>query len=125
VSAGLFFASCVLALLIFTLINFMIGTLALQIQSIVGVIRAKYFIVEFTSGLLIPLSFFPERFQRILFYLPFPHISYTPLQIYLGKEQGWAACQALGAQALWVVGLCVAGRAYWRFSARRLSIQGG
>lgn len=125
VSGALFLASCVLALLIFTLINFMVGTLALQIHSIVGVIRAKYFIVEFTSGLLIPLSFFPERFQRILFYLPFPHISYTPLQIYLGKVQGWAAFRALETQALWVLGLCFAGRAYWRYSARRLSVQGG
>ncbi len=124
-SAGLFLASCLLALLIFTLMNFIVGTLALQIQSIIGVIRAKYFIVEFTSGLLIPLSFFPDRLQRILAFLPFPYISYTPLQIYLGKEQGWAACRALGLQALWVVALGLAGRLYWRFSARRLSILGG
>jgi len=125
VAACLFPISCLLALLVFTLLNFMIGTLALQIQSIIGVIRAKYFIVEFTSGLLIPLSFFPEGLQRVLFFLPFPSISYTPLQIYLGKEQGWALGRALGIQAFWVVALCLAGRLYWRFSARRLSILGG
>ncbi len=124
-AGGLFLVSCVFALLIFTLINFMVGTLALQIQSIIGVIRAKYFIVEFTSGLLIPLSFFPGPLQRALSFLPFPYISYTPLQIYLGKEQGWALGRALGIQALWVLGLALAGRLYWRFSARRLSIQGG
>ncbi len=124
-AAGMFLISCLFALLIFTLINFMIGTMALQIQSIVGVIRAKYFIVEFTSGLLIPLSFFPERLQRILLFSPFPYISYTPLQIYLGKEQGWALGRAVGIQALWVLVLCFAGRLYWRFSARRLSILGG
>ena len=124
-SAGMFLISCLFALLIFTLINFMVGTMALQIQSIVGVIRAKYFIVEFTSGLLIPLSFFPDRLQRILLYLPFPYISYTPLQIYLGKEQGWALGRSVGIQALWVFILYFAGRLYWRFSARRLSILGG
>ncbi len=124
-SAVFFPGSCLFALLIFTLMNFMIGTLALQIQSIVGVIRAKYFIVEFTSGLLIPLSFFPAPLQRALHFLPFPYISYTPLQIYLGKESGWALGRALGTQVLWVVILAVAGRLYWQYSARRLSIQGG
>ncbi len=124
-SGGLFLISCLFSLLIFTLINFIIGTLALRIQSIIGVIRAKYFIVEFTSGLLIPLSFFPERLHRALLFFPFPYISYTPLQIYLGKEQGWALGRAIGIQAMWVLVLALAGRLNWIFSARRLSIQGG
>jgi ABC-2 type transport system permease protein len=124
-SAFLFLLSCLFALLILTLINFMVGTMALQIQSIIGVIRAKYFIVEFLSGLLLPLTFFPSSLQRIISYLPFPHISYTPLQIYLGKTQDWAVLQSLGAQAGWAAALFVTGHLYWRFSTRRLSIQGG
>ena len=124
--AGVMFVfSCILALLIFTLINFFVGTMALHIYSIVGVIRAKYFVVEFFSGLLIPLTFFPKALQRVMYCLPFPYISFTPLQIYLGKEQGWEACRALGAQCLWVVLLYLTGRAAWRYSTRRLSIQGG
>ncbi len=126
VAAGLLFVvSCVLALLIFSMINFIVGAFALELQSIVGVIRAKYFIVEFTSGLLIPLSFFPEKLQRALAFLPFPHISYTPLQIYLGKSQGAAAWQALGVQALWVVILFCTGKITWKILTRRLSILGG
>jgi ABC-2 type transport system permease protein len=124
-AAALFLASCMLALLIFALINFIVGTVALHINSIMGVIRAKYFIVEFMSGLLLPLSFFPRWFQRILAYLPFPHISFTPLQIYLGKAHGWAAWQALAAQGGWVVALYCGGRLFWKFSTRRLSIHGG
>jgi ABC-2 type transport system permease protein len=124
-SGFVFVLSCLLALLIFTLINFIVGTMALQIQSIVGVIRAKYFVVEFLSGLLLPLSFFPAGLQRWISCLPFPHISYTPLLIYLGKAQGSAAWQSLGAQALWALALFAAGRMYWEFSMRRLSIQGG
>ncbi len=124
--SGLLFAvSCIFALLIFALMNFMVGTCALQIQSILGVIRAKYFIIEFTSGLLLPITFFPQSLQRILFYLPFPHVSYTPLQIYLGKTAGAAALQALGAQLFWIAALMLAGRAYWILATRRLSIQGG
>jgi len=124
-AAGLFVLSCFLALFIFTMINFIVGTCALQLQSIIGVIRAKYFVVEFLSGLLLPLTFFPESLQTILFYLPFPHVSFTPLQIYLGKLQGPGAWQALATQALWVIALYFLGRFYWKYSIRRLSIQGG
>ena len=124
-SGALFVVSCLLALLIFALINFMVGTCALQIQSILGVIRAKYFIMEFTSGLLLPITFFPQGLQRLLFFLPFPHVSYTPLQIYLGRARGMAAYQALAVQLFWIAALFLAGRAYWRAATRRLSIQGG
>jgi len=120
-----FVASCILALVIFSLLNFVVGAFALELHSIVGIIRAKYFIVEFTSGLLIPVAFFPARLQRALAFLPFPHISYTPLQIYLGKTQGLAAWQALGAQLLWVVILFFAGKLTWKVLTRRLSILGG
>ncbi len=124
--AGILFVfSSLFSLLIFTLFNFSVGTLALHVYSIVGVIRAKYFVVEFFSGLLVPLTFFPKSLQRAIYFLPFPHISYTPLQIYLGKEQGWGAGRALGEQILWVVVLFWLGRTAWRYSTRRLSIQGG
>ncbi len=124
-AGGVFVISCLLSLLIFSLLNFIVGTMALQLVSIVGIIRAKYFIVEFTSGLLIPITFFPGWLQRILSFLPFPQISYTPLQIYLGREHGWNALHALGLQALWVAVLYLAGRFYWKHSTRRLSILGG
>jgi len=121
----LFVVSCVLALLIFTLLNFIVGTLALHIYSIFGVIRAKYAIVEFFSGLLIPISFFPAGLQRIMAFFPFQYVSFTPLQIYLGKVRGGEALSALGQQMIWVLILYGTGRLFWKFSTRRLSIQGG
>lgn len=121
----LFLVSCFLSLLIFALINFLVGTLSLHIYSILGVIRAKYFIVEFLSGLLLPLSFFPARVQHILAFLPFPYISFTPLQIYLGKVRGLETWAALGAQGAWILALYWGSRGLWKFSTARLSIQGG
>jgi len=125
-AAGAAFAlSSIFALLIFALINFLVGTMALQIQSIMGVIRAKYFIVEFLSGLLLPLGFFPEKVRRVLLFLPFPHLSYTPLEIYLGRLRGVALVGNLALQVAWIAVLFAAGRLYWRLATRRLSIQGG
>lgn len=121
----MFVLSCILALLIFTLLNFLVGTLALHIFSILGVIRAKYAIVEFFSGLLIPISFFPSGLQRFMAFLPFQHVSFTPLQIYLGKVRGTDAWEVLGIQSLWVLLLFGSGRLFWKFSTRKLSVQGG
>src|SRR5206468_3158022 len=85
-TAGAAFAlRSIFALLIFALINFLVGTMALQIQSIMGVIRAKYCIVEFLCGLLLPVGFFPGKVRRVLLFLPFPRLSYTPLATYPGR----------------------------------------
>src|SRR5271168_1558663 len=84
-------------------INFMIGTCAIPLKSILALIRAKYWLIELLSGLLIPISFFPVVAQKIMAWLPFEHIAYTPLQIYLGKLDRAAALRALGTQWIWIL----------------------
>ena len=74
----------------------MIGTCAIPLKSILSLIRAKYWLIELLSGLLIPMSFFPMAVQVILAWLPFEHIAYTPLQIYLGKLDSRAAALRAG-----------------------------
>ena len=66
-------------------LNFIIGTCAIPLTSILALIRAKFWLIELLSGLLIPLNFFPRPLQIISSWLPFEHIAYTPLQIYLGR----------------------------------------
>ena len=72
-------------------INFMIGTCAIPLKSILALIRAKYWLIELLSGLLMPMCVFPGRLSKVLAWLPFEHIAYTPLQIYLGKLERFAA----------------------------------
>ena len=106
-------------------INFMIGTCAIPLQSILALIRAKYWLIELLSGLLIPITFFPKRVQIILRWLPFEHIAYTPLQMYLGKLSHADALRALAVQWLWVVALLVLAQLWWDRSRRQILIQGG
>jgi ABC-2 type transport system permease protein len=106
-------------------INFMIGTCAIPLKSILALIRAKYWLIELLSGLLLPISFFPERAQRIMAWLPFEHIAYTPLQIYLGKLDRTAALRALATQSLWVVALLLLAHFWWERASRKITIHGG
>jgi ABC-2 type transport system permease protein len=120
-----FFASVVLSFFLVAAINFAVGTLAIRLKSILGLLRAKYFVLELFSGLLLPISFFPPFFQRLLAILPFEYISYTPVLLYLGKINGARILGALGLQAFWVVAMIGVGDLMWRWSTRLITIQGG
>jgi ABC-2 type transport system permease protein len=120
-----FFASVLLSFFIVAAINFTVGTFAIRLKSILGLLRAKYFLLELFSGLLIPISFFPEIFQKIFSVLPFQYISYIPVLIYLGKISGVAILKSLALQVFWIGVLLAVGAAMWRWSSRKITIQGG
>src|SRR6266851_3295458 len=106
-------------------INFAIGTCAIPLKSILALIRAKFWLIELLSGLLVPLTFFPKPVQTISSWLPFEHIAYTPLQIYLGKLAGAACAWALAKQFAWVVALLWLGHFWWNQASRKITIHGG
>ena len=122
---AVFLVSVALAFFIVAGINFAVGTLAIRLLSILGLLRAKYFLLELFSGLLIPISFFPHAVQTALRFMPFQYISYVPLLIYLGKIQGMGLAAAIGMQLFWVGTLLALGDLMWRWSSRKITIQGG
>src|SRR5579859_4909212 len=120
-----FFVSVIFSFFIVAAINFAVGTLAIRLKSILGLLRAKYFLLELFSGLLLPISFFPHPFQIILQALPFQYISYIPVLLYLGKIQGVDMMAAIGIQLFWVFALLALGHVMWQWSSRKITIQGG
>lgn len=124
-NAALFAVGVLGSFLLMGAINFMIGTCAIRLKSILALIRAKYWLIELLSGVLVPISFFPEWAQRVMAWLPFQHIAFTPLELYLGKLDARGAALALATQWAWVVGLLWLGHVWWHRSARRITIHGG
>jgi ABC-2 type transport system permease protein len=121
----MFLVSAILAFVLVAGINFAIGLIAIRTKSILGILRAKYFVLELLSGLLIPTTLFPEPLRTALMLSPFPHVNYTPAVLYLGKVSGAGAARLLAMQAAWAAGLLLLGRWGWRRSRRRITIQGG
>ena len=120
-----FFVSVILSFFIVAGINFAAGTLAIRLKSILGLLRAKFFVLDLFSGLLIPISFFPHYCQVALAAMPFQYISYVPVLLYLGKLNGSAIFKALGWQLFWVIATLALGSAMWSWSSRKIAIQGG
>jgi len=95
------------------------------LHSILGLIRAKYFLIEIMSGLIIPISFFPGSLIRLSQWLPFQHISYTPLLIYMGKIDGSRLWSTMAVEFAWAAGLLLLGHVVWRRATRKITVQGG
>jgi ABC-2 type transport system permease protein len=122
---ALFVVAVLGSFLLMGAINFMIGTCAIPLKSILALIRAKYWLIELLSGLLVPIRFFPGPLRVISSWLPFEHVAYTPLQIYLGKLSAGQAARTLLLQWLWTVALLGLGAWWWRRATRRITIHGG
>lgn len=120
-----FCASLAGSVLLVSGINFIVGSMAIHLKSILGLMRAKFWMQELLSGLLVPVTLFPEPFRTLSHWLPFEHIGYTPVMIYLGKQE-WATIQmALLREWVWVVAVFVLGRVIWANLSRHMTVHGG
>ena len=124
-AGALFLVSAVLSFFLVAAINFVVGLIAIRSKSILGILRAKYLLLELLSGLLIPTTLFPEPLRSVLFASPFPHINFTPAALYLGKATGLKAAGLLALQGGWTLALLAIGQIAWRRSRQRITIQGG
>jgi ABC-2 type transport system permease protein len=122
---ALFFVAVVGSFLLMGAINFMIGTCAIPLKSILALIRAKFWLIELLSGLLVPIALFPPAVRLISAWLPFEHIAYTPLQIYLGKLTLADAAMRVAIQWGWVALLLWLGHLWWERATRKITIHGG
>jgi ABC-2 type transport system permease protein len=122
----LFPLSLTLAFLLSFCFDYFIGILGFYSESIWGMSITKEIFVTVLSGALIPLQFFPDWLQRILFVLPFQAIYHTPLMMITRPNQDWnLLLSMLGVQALWVVTAFVLTRLFYNQAVKVLRVAGG
>ncbi len=124
-TVGLFFVSILLSFFINTQINLLTGIATFFLYNNTGLIRAKRVIIDLFSGLLLPISFFPDWAQEIMKYLPFQGISYLPSMIFTRGFSNSQAMDAILSQVIWVVILIVPIYILWVLAKKQLVIQGG
>ena len=82
-------------------------------------------LVMFLGGFVVPLRFFPDWLQPLLFSLPFAGIIQIPTDIFIGRLGGVAALEALALQAFWALAMLGLAQLTVVFAVRRVSVQGG
>jgi ABC-2 type transport system permease protein len=122
----LFPISLLLAFLISFSIDYFIGLLGFYSESVWGFSTTKEIIVTVFSGALIPLQFFPEAIQKVLFWLPFQAIYHTPLMMVTRPDQGLDVfLPMLLVQVFWAIALFVVARMFYHQAIKVLRIAGG
>ena len=104
--------------------NFMSVTLLWTISG-EGVTRLMPAFVNFFSGNILPLAFFPDWFQPFLHLLPFRGLVDVPIQFYLGRYPLTQLPQEIFLQSTWTIVFYITGHILVSLAKKRIEIQGG
>ncbi len=77
------------------------------------------------AGNILPLTLYPDSWQRVITLLPYAQMLDAPIRLYTGE---WTVAQAprvLLIQAAWTAVLLALGLILWRQNQKRLIVQGG
>jgi ABC-2 type transport system permease protein len=100
--------------------------MAFYSESVWGLSITKEIVVTVFSGALIPLQFFPDGMQKVLFWLPFQAIYHTPIMMVTKADQGLHVfLPMLLIQVLWAVALFSLTRLFYMQAIKVLRIAGG
>jgi ABC-2 type transport system permease protein len=122
----LFPVSLLLAFVISFSIDYLIGLTGFYSESVWGISTTKEIIVTIFSGALIPLQFFPEQIQKILYWLPFQAIYHTPLMMITQPDLGWDVfLPMLAVQIFWAAVMFIGARLFYNQAVKVLRIAGG
>lgn len=121
----LFILSCLLGYFILLSIDYLISLLAFRFVEVWALWVIKGTVVGFCSGLYLPLWIYPEKLTAILNLLPFKHLYYVPVNIYLSDVNIGAAASSIAIQLFWAVVLFAAGRLATAAAVKKLIVAGG
>ncbi|MCZ7645607.1 MAG: ABC-2 family transporter protein [Planctomycetota bacterium] len=124
-AAVCFTFSVVLAFHLFFAINFLTGLAAVLVENLQGFLWAKFLLIQFLSGQLLPLEFFPEAVRPFMAWSPFPGIAHTPMSIYLGRMGHEQMLREVAFQGAWTLVLLLGCQWGWAGVRRRFTAQGG
>ena len=77
------------------------------------------------SGNILPLTLFPDGWQKVITALPYAQLLDAPIRLYTGERALSAAPAVLLLQAAWTAAIVGLGLLLWRSNQKRLVLQGG
>lgn len=102
--------------------RFLLNLSAFWLLDIRGTQALALMLVNFFSGLLVPLAFFPGWLRTVADLLPFRAFVMLPIEVLLGHR---SVASALAIQAVWAATLALLGQAVLALAMRKVVVQGG
>lgn len=114
-----------LSIVIIYFFELIIGMTAFYTNSIWGIEILKRAILSVFSGMIAPISLFPETLQKIANILPFKDCIYTPINIYFGELSNIEILQVLLRQGIWIILLYIIAKLIFNKAIKKITINGG
>lgn len=124
-SGVLFLLSVTLGFIVLISFSMLIYISAFYTLSSAGIRILATSVIEFFAGAVIPLPFFPEALQPVMYALPFASMQNTPFMIYVGHSTGAEAVKSIVLQIIWAAALIAAGRLLMKRALKKVVVQGG
>ena len=77
------------------------------------------------SGNILPLTLFPDSWQKVITALPYAQLLDAPIRLYTGERALADAPGVLALQTAWAAAIVCLGLLLWRSNQKRLVLQGG
>lgn len=124
-SGIMFVISLLLGFLVLVAISMLIYISVFYTMSPLGIRMLSVSIIDFFSGALIPIPFFPSSFQKLMVILPFSSIKHTPFMIYNGYIKEGEILTYIFIQLIWLILLIGLGRTLIKRALTKVVVQGG
>lgn len=114
-----------LAVLVVYFFELIIGSMAFYTNTVWGIEVFKRAILTVFSGMIAPISLFPEILQKIANFLPFKHCIYTPISIYFGELNNIEILQIIFKQFIWIFILYIIAKILFNKAVKNVTVNGG
>ncbi len=121
----LFVLSALLGYGVLWTISYAVQMCAFWLINVWSIVTIKNVFVNVLSGSMLPLWFMPAWMQKIMNFLPFSSIYFTPVQIYLGQLTYGEIMSKCALQLVWIILIYLIGTLLWKKGKKKLVVQGG
>lgn len=121
----LFLAGILLGLLCVTALEMITVSVTMRTLDNRGISAMLNLLMMTFSGNLLPLTLFPDAWQRVIRYLPYSQLLDAPIRLYTGQAALSDAPQMLLIQGVWVTALILLGAYLWKTNLKKIVVQGG
>lgn len=124
--------NCILFLLVIILgipitffLQMIVGITGFYTSSIWGMQILRKSVISIFSGIIAPLTLFPNWFQNLANILPFKELIYTPINIWLGQISTYEVIYVIIKQIIWGIVLYVIAKKFFNHAIKKITINGG
>lgn len=121
----LFIVMILLGIPITFFIQVIVGMAGFYTNSIWGMQILRTSVISIFSGIIAPITLFPQWFQNISIILPFKELIYTPVNIYLGQISINETLIIAIKQIIWGVVLYIIAKIFFNHAVKKITINGG